>query len=127
MKIIPDSNIFIDFWRRPTEEDEKIFEKEEVVLCGVVRAELLQGAVSAKNFNTISEVLDAFQEVNLETGDWGLLGQHLLTLRTKGIKVPLADAILATVAVKYGIPVWTKDNHFSMMKNAISNLEIWER
>ena len=81
MKIIPDSNIFIDFWKHPTEEIEKIFENEEIILCGAVRAELLQGAVSVKNFTQISDGLDSFQEVNLESGDWGRLGENLYLLR----------------------------------------------
>ena len=122
--IIPDSNIFIDFWRHPTKEIEHTFENEDIVLCGVVRAELLQGAVSVKNFNQIVEGLDSFQEVNLETEDWGRLGENLYLLRTNGLTVPLADAIIATVAIKYGIPVWTNDKHFSMMSKILNGLSI---
>ena len=125
MKIIPDSNIFIDFWKHPTEEIEKIFENEEIILCGAVRAELLQGEVSVKNFTQISDGVDSFQEVNLESGDWGILGENLYLLRTNGLTVPLADAIIATVAIKYGIPVWTNDKHFGLMSRALRGLNIW--
>ena len=118
--IIPDSNIFIDFWKNPTKEIEQTFENEEIILCGVVRAELLQGAVSVKNFNQISEELDSFQGVNLEAGDWGRLGEILYLLRTNGLTVPLADAIIAAVAIKYGIPVWTNDKHFGLMSKILN-------
>lgn len=123
--IIPDSNIFIDFWKRPTEEIEKIFEDEEIILCGAVRAELLQGAVSIKNFTQISDGLDSFQEVNLEAGDWNRLGENLYLLRTNGLTVPLADAIIATVSIKYGIPVWTNDKHFWLMSKILKGLNTW--
>ena len=46
MNIIPDTNIFIDFWKRPTESIKKIFDEEDVIICGPVRAELLQGALT---------------------------------------------------------------------------------
>ena len=126
MNIIPDSNKFIDFWKRPTDELKQVFVNQDIILCGVVRAELLQGALSVKNFKEISNDLDSFQEVDLEKDDWDRLGEILYLLRTHGITVPLADAIIATVAIKYGIPVWTGDKHFSMMKDTLNGLEVWE-
>ena len=126
MKIIPDSNKFIDFWKRPTDELKKVFADEEIILCGAVRAELLQGAVSVKNFNMISNELDSFQEINLETGDWDILGEALYLLRTHGITVPLADSIIAALAIKYDIPIWTSDKHFSLMKKWLNGLEVWK-
>lgn len=125
MRLIPDSNIFIDFWKHPTDGIEKAFGTEEIVLCGAVRAELLQGAVSVKDFNRISDGLDSFQEINLETGDWKMLGENLYLLRIDGLTVPLADAIIATVAIKYGIPVWSNDRHFRLMKAILRGLDLW--
>lgn len=48
--VLTDTNIFIDFWNNPTETLIKSFEQEEIVICGVIRAELLHGAVSDKDF-----------------------------------------------------------------------------
>lgn len=126
MKIIPDSNIFIDFWKHPTTEVEEIFDNEDIVLCGAVRAELLQGAVSVKNFKQISEGLDSFQEVNLQNEDWDRLGENLYLLRTNGLTVPLADAIIATVAIKYGVPIWSNDKHFGLMSQILRGLSLWQ-
>ena len=125
MKIIPDSNRFIDFWKRPTDVDRKVFDEEEIILCGPVRAELLQGAWSVKNFNEISRGLDSFQEINLSTGDWNRLGEVLYILRRHGLTVPLADSIIAAISIKYGIPVWTNDKHFLMMNSWLQGLKIW--
>ena len=126
MKIIPDTNKFIDFWKHPTDDVRKIFEEQEIIICGVIRAELLQGAVSAKDFNEIVSGLDSFQEVDLVMDDWNRLGENLYLLRIKGITVSLADAIIATVAIKYGLSVWTNDKHFIMMKNILSGLEVFD-
>ena len=37
--VLADTNVFIDFWNNPTEELTKRFEQEEIVICGVVRAD----------------------------------------------------------------------------------------
>ena len=50
--ILADTNIFIDFWNSADDKIASIFEKEDVAICGVVRAELLHGAVSKKNFDS---------------------------------------------------------------------------
>ena len=44
--ILVDSNIIIDFWRSSHELTARIFETEDVAICGVVKAELLHGARS---------------------------------------------------------------------------------
>ena len=44
MKILADSNIFIDFWKRPDQMLIDTFASEDVVICGVARADLMHGA-----------------------------------------------------------------------------------
>ena len=44
--VIADTNIIICFWRRPDEQTLRIFQTEEIGICGVIKAELLHGAKS---------------------------------------------------------------------------------
>ena len=60
--ILADTNIFIDFWNNPTKELTEIFAKEDIVICGVIRAELLHGAGSNKDYANITAMLEAFDE-----------------------------------------------------------------
>ena len=124
--ILADTNVFVDFWANPDEDTIRVFESEEVVICGVVRAELLHGAVSEKDFNRISTLLSAFEEQPFEVKDWQMLGSNLYKLRTGGITVPISDAIIATISIKHGIPVWTRDKHFSMIQNVLSELKLYK-
>ena len=104
MRILPDSNIFIEFWenkRGRTSEIETVFDNNDIVVCGAVRAELLHGAVSEKHLRSMTVMLDAFDEANLEASDWQTLGENLYKLRTHGVTVPFADVIIASVAIKY--------------------------
>ena len=124
--VLADTNIFIDFWNSPTDELIKCFEKEDIVICGVVRAELLHGAISDSDFKNITKLLNAFVEKSCDVEDWQLLGSNLYKLRRKGLTVPFSDAIIATLAIKYDIPVWTGDKHFVLIKNVLTDLRLFK-
>ena len=124
--ILADTNIFTDFWNNPTEDLKNVFIKEDIAVCGVVRTELLHGAVSAKDFANITTMLEAFDEFNLEIPDWQILGDNLYNLRKKGISVPFSDAIIATIALKHGIPIWTGDRHFLLIQSVLTGLNIYQ-
>ena len=38
--------------------------------------------------------------------------------------VRMSDAIIACIALTYGLPVWSKDGHFDMMQNVIPELQV---
>lgn len=118
--------IFIDFWNNPTENLKNVFIKEDIVICGVVRAELLHGAVSAKDFANITTMLEAFDEFHLESPDWQILGENLYRLRKRGISVPFTDAIIATIALKHDIPIWTGDKHFLLIQSVLTGLKLYQ-
>lgn len=96
------------------------------VYNGVVRAELLHGAVSAKDFANITTMLEAFDEFHLESPDWQILGENLYRLRKRGISVPFTDAIIATIALKHDIPIWTGDKHFLLIQSVLTGLKLYQ-
>ena len=125
MRILADSNVFIDFWKKPTEKIIDTFKEEDVVICGVVRSELMHGAKSDADLYRINEMLNTFEELVFEESDWNLLGTQLYKLRTSGITVPFQDAIIALLSVKYNVPVWTNDKHFAYMQSVIPELKLF--
>ena len=52
--------------------------------------------------------------------------ENLYKLRKGGLSVPFPDAIIATVALKYDIPVWTGDGHFQLMQNILKDLKLYQ-
>ena len=124
MKILADSNILVDFWKKPTEDMSQIFKREDIFVCGVVRAELLWGAVSDRNFRKLRETLDDFQYVGMKAEDWDLLGKNLYLLRTHGITVPLADVLISTIAINHDLTVWTNDKHFRLIQSVLHGLKL---
>ncbi len=125
MKVLADSNIFIDFWKKPDQTLIETFTKEDVVICGIVRAELMHGAKTESDFNRICELLSDFEDLPIDDSDWGELGKLLFLLRTRGITVPFQDAVLAMLAVKYDIPLWTRDKHFLYIQLVQESLKLY--
>ena len=127
MKILADSNVFIDFWKKPTQEIVSTFTNEDVVICGVVRSELMHGAKSGADFERICEMLDEFEELSFGSSDsdWADLGKMLYELRVNGVTVPFQDAVIALVAMNHHIPLWTKDKHFLQIQRIMKQLVLF--
>ena len=128
MILLADINIIIDYWK-PASKDvsdtlDKVFNANDVIIPGIVRAELLHGSRSEKNRKEMHGSLAEFDTLNLEEDDWEVLGDQLYEYRTHGVTVPMPDAIVASIALIYGIPVWSKDGHFDLMRNVIQELQI---
>jgi len=125
MRILADSNVYIDFWKKPNQRIIDTFSTEDVVICGVVKCELLHGAKSDADFTRIRDALDEFEELAFEESDWEKLGIQLYKLRTKGITVPFQDAIIALLSIKHGVPIWTNDKHFALIKAVFPDLQLY--
>lgn len=130
MILLADTNIIIDYWKPASSEIyerlDNIFISNDVIIPGVVRAELLHGSRSEKNQKEIHSNLSEFDTLNLEGEDWETLGDQLYEYRKHGVTIPISDAIIASIALAYGIVVWSRDEHFKMMKNVIPELQVIE-
>ena len=126
LMLMIDTNVVIDFWRNPSEEMEQEFCANDCCICGVQSAELIYGAVSEKDAKAIEEALSVFAFVQVEDTDWIRLGRFLYRLRKRGITVPFPDALIACVAVRHNMPVWTHDKHFHLIQSAIPELKLYK-
>ena len=122
--ILVDTNIIIDFWNNPTAASAKIFSENDIVLCGVIKIELLRGSKSANDFAQIETTLENFYYLNFVENDWIALAKQFITLKKNGLIVPFQDAIIAFLAIKYDCEVWTNDKHFKLMQKVLPELKL---
>lgn len=120
--IIADTNILIDYLRHTLIEDIHMLSDKGVVTCGVVKAELLQGARNDAEVARIRTLLNDLGYIDIQYQDWEGIGFFLRTLRENGLSVPLADAIISYLAIKQGAQVWTRDKHFELIQKVQSAL-----
>lgn len=125
MKILADTNIIIDFIRTGDSAIQNVFQTEEIILCGIVKAELLHGAVSKKDAEHLEKILNVFSSVDMEPEDWNPVGKRLYQLRVNGISLPFQDVLISHLAIKNDLPVWTGDKHFEKIKEIFPELKLW--
>lgn len=124
--ILFDSNVLIDFWRKPKELMKLGITPEKFSICGIVRAELLHGAQSEDEISDMLVFFESFTNLPNDEYDWEGTGFLLQTLRQNGIRIPLADTLIAFTAIKYDVPLWTRDQHFKFIQGLYPELSLYE-
>ena len=120
--ILVDTNIIINFWKNPSEKIAAVFTSEDIVICGIVKAELLHGARSEKDFNKIIEALSEFPLLEIGNDLWDFLGNVLFRLRRNGLTIPFQDAVLTALALMNNARLWTDDKHFQLVAPVFPDL-----
>ena len=124
--ILVDTNIIIDFWRKPDIHLRKVFEDKDIAICGIIHAELLHGARSEKEVVFINNAMDELIFLEVERDDWIEIGKYLNKLKKNGVTVPFQDVVIAFIAVKYDARLWTNDQHFKKFQSVIKQLKFFQ-
>jgi len=118
--VIVDTSILIEFFKG-TEgiagEVSSLLQENRVIITGIVLAELLQGMKNLKEELMLDDFLLAVTMLELTTNIWLKAGKLALSLRRKGISLPLTDVAIATLAIEHNLSVFTLDRHFEQIPN----------
>jgi len=101
------------------------FKTHGAVICGVTRAEVLYGVRTPADRARFIAALNALPQVPILDGLWDQAGLNLATLRAAGLPVPLADAVIATLAIDLDIELWARDQHYLLIQKAIPALRLF--
>jgi predicted nucleic acid-binding protein/uncharacterized protein (DUF433 family) len=124
--ILVDTSVVIDYLRSGDPKLLQLFTANDAAICGIVRAEVLHGARGSIHRQRLAAALDTFRQMTFPEFAWDSLGDHLAALRAAGITVPLADAIIATVAIHHGAELWSRDSQFVLIRRAIPQLQLFQ-
>ncbi len=115
--VVVDSSVWIEYLRNPASapslELDRLLTLGEVVVTGVVIAEVLQGARSDRGFERMSRILNPLQYEDLDKDGWNTVAGLSFRLLREGNGMPLSDLQIAVVALNGGHDVFTLDHHFS--------------
>jgi predicted nucleic acid-binding protein len=123
--ILIDTSVLVDYLRAPSDRVLRLFEQNHAAICGVIRAEVLAGARSPADLDRIAHSLDVLGHIEISEGIWDQLGKNLSVLRAAGVTVPFPDALIATLAIKVGIELWTNDSHFERIERVLPGLRLF--
>ena len=93
-------------------EVRRLLESDDVVMVGVVYAELLRGARDQDQFRILQEELDALPFVEVSKETWRRTGDILGELQRRGSLIPVSDAVIAALALQHRLRVFSRDGHF---------------
>lgn len=115
-EVLIDTCAWIDYFREPRgklgDAVQRLIENDRAVLTGPVLTELFHGTRSKREATQLREALDILPFATVERADWERAGELLRSLRTRGITVPLTDALIAAVAMRLGLALLSRDRHF---------------
>jgi hypothetical protein len=117
--VLVDSSVWIEFFRKNEPYHSlvtRLMDDEQVVCCGVILAELMQGAKSRKELAVLESFPQVFTFLRETPELWAAAGKLSYTLRRKGLTVGLSDCFIAVAAAAAGVQVATLDNHFDLLR-----------
>lgn len=122
--ILLDTNIVIDMINNEADPHWNLLEQDSVVLCGIVITELYRGIKTAKEEKAVELFVNSVDSLPLQNEDWKQIGLFIAKLRESDLIVPVQNAIISYLAIKYNCSVCTKDKHFKMIKTAEDKLQL---
>jgi predicted nucleic acid-binding protein len=81
--------------------------------CGIVRVEVLRGVRNETIKADLSLMFDVMTDIPTDDELWRSTAELGWRLDRKGIVLPVSDLVIASCALRAGIPVLTLDPHFS--------------
>ncbi len=119
--VLVDTTVWIDFFADRNEPHVSILQKliedeQDLSLCGVILAEVLQGIRSDKDFIKAKEYLDALIFLPMRHTTFLRAAEIYRSLRKKGITIRKpVDCMIASVAIEFDIHLLHNDRDFDHM------------
>lgn len=117
-RIIVDTSIWIEYFKNNKNVGKIVddgLRKGIIYILGPIISELLQGVKTQKEYNKLSECIDAIPYFECEFKDWVKAGHISFSLKKKGLTVPLTDIVISAVSINRKAKIFTLDKHFALI------------
>lgn len=119
-RVLVDTSAWIDFFRKNEPGHSLVLQlmaEERVCSCGLILAELMQGAKSEKELAVLRDFVHVFPFLAESPKNWQEAGELSYKLRRKGKTVGLADCYIAILARINAAAILTNDSHFELLQH----------
>jgi predicted nucleic acid-binding protein len=114
-EVLIDSNVYIDLMRAKRDVVNELYRwagSRELVLCGMIRLEVLRGIKQPRARQMVSAFMDVMINVPTDNRLWVEATDLAWRLDRNGITLPAPDLLIAASAMRLGAAVMTSDSHF---------------
>lgn len=116
-RVLVDSSIWIAHFRDPAAGFKNalrdLVDADLAAVAGPIAYEVLQGAKSPKEFQTLREILQDLPWLPAKGTTWVAAAGMSAGLRRRGLTLPMTDILLATLAREHRCRIWSLDPHFA--------------
>ena len=128
--VLVDTSVWIAFFRDGSSPAAKkldlLLEEGEVCFCGLIEAELLPG-LRREDRARVRTLMAGLPCVEIATDIWADVAEiqgHSLAPGLGPFSIP--DLILAAVALRHKLPLFSLDRHFQSIAR-VTGLQLWEK
>lgn len=117
-RVLVDTSVWIEFFRKNVPYYSivtRLIDDEQVYCCGIILAELMQGAKSEKELAVLDDFTGVFSFIPETSRLWATAGKLAFQLCRKGVTNGLSDCFIAVAAASVHAPVATLDSHFQLL------------
>lgn len=117
-RVLVDTSVWIEFFRKHEPHHSivtRLIDDEQVFCCGIILAELMQGAKSDKELAALDDFPRVFPFISDTPQSWAAAGKLAFQLRRKGVTIGLSDCCIAVAAASTHAQVATLDSHFKLL------------
>jgi len=113
--VLIDTSSWVQFFRdgRAADAVSTLVENNSACISGVITAELLSGARTKRDFDSLRDLLDPLTFLSETKQVFSLAGELRYKMNRKGFTAGLPDAIIAATALHYDAGILTLDKHFN--------------
>lgn len=128
MKVLVDTSVWSLALRKSQKNEEdtwivkelqELIRESRVVMIGPVRQELLSGISDAAKFRRLRQKLRAFDDADLNSGDYEMAAELSNTCRRNGIQGSHTDFLICSFSINNNCPVFTLDKDFDLYRKHI--------
>jgi predicted nucleic acid-binding protein len=114
--VIADTSVWIPYFRNPQSAEQRVLDRlidrDELVMVGVILMELLQGCRTKSDMDGIKDIFSAFPYLETSPAVWARAGEVSSALWRRGVTLPFTDLIIGTLAIENQCEVYSHDPHF---------------
>lgn len=117
-RVLVDTSVWIEFFRKHEPYHgivTRLIDDEQIFCCGIILAELMQGAKSDKELAVLDDFPRVFPFIAESPELWVTAGRLAFQLRRKGVTIGLSDCYIAVAAASISAQVATLDSHFQTL------------
>jgi hypothetical protein len=124
-RVIVDTSAWIAAFRLEGESKIKDILKNlilegSILIPGIIKAEILRGAKSSKEYETLNDLLKGLTHLPVKEDFWNSLSRFSFNLFRRGVTVPLIDTLIALLAIENDVPLLHQDKHFDLIAQETS-------